>query len=313
MQLLVATEPLAIVGPLWSFPNAKPQIVQGEWWVACGQRKQAVIPRGAFADPSWDLRPRTLKESISQVLDDLLDIAIDVTPEKKASHLARHVAQFGMPDLCGEHGLPRYHYSPYLQDLTEGREQRRLGISCPRPQFPGRQTPGVNVLHVIRFINFLDGLKDAGEQIGGGHPVRARVVEDLLALPLLPGLPRLGAAAPEQATDTNLTTDQVRNLVQRCMDAAMRASGVDLATTWASNRRPQITLRSNTNVGLYVIATVERIGMATQDEVFICSYCTQGYTPKRPPRPGERLTCRRPECQKRRRADVQSAYVRRRK
>jgi hypothetical protein len=313
LQLLVATEPLAIVAPLWRFPNAKPQIVQGDWWVACGQKKQAVIPRGVFADPSWDLRPLTLQKSISQVLDDLLEIATDLTPEKQASHLAGHVAQFGMPDLCGEHGLPRYHYSPYLQDLTEGREQRRLGISCPRPQFPGRQTPGVNLSHVIRFINFLDGLKEAGEQIGAGHPVRARVVEDLLALPLLPGPPRLATAAPEQATNTNLTADQVRNLVQRCMDAAMHASGVDLATTWASKRRPQITLRSNTNVGLYVIATVERIGIATQDEVFSCSYCEEGYTPKRHPRPGERRTCGRPECQNRRQADNQRNYVSRRK
>ena len=255
----------------------------------------------------------TLQYSLVQVLDDLRMIALDATAEEQAGHLARHVAQFGLPDLCGEHGLPIYHYSRYMADVFARREHPRLGNSCPRSNFPGRETLGIMVLHVVRFINFLDALADACESLGRRRKVPERVVEDLLALHIIPDPPHMGATAPVLPMETDLNPDQARYLVGECLDSAMRTSGVGPVTTWATKQRPQITLRSSTNVGLYVLATVARIGMTSQDDVFSCFFCQQTYTPRRHPRPSERLCCPRTECQKRRRAENQRAYAARKK
>ena len=309
MELRAAAgEPIPLVAPVWRFPDARPEVVKGEWWVACGRKKESVVPMGVFAEPGWKVSTRTLSHSLLQVLDDLRMVAVDLAPDEQAEHLARHVAHFGMPDLC-EHGLPRHHPVPDVSSQP----LKSLNETCRRSRLPGRQMLGVKVLHVVRFVNFLDALTDACELLGRRRNVRARVVEDLLAFPLLAGPPHGWRLWPAQPAQTNLNADQVRDLVKQSLSAAMEASGVDLATTWASKQRPQLTLSANTNVGLYVLATVARIGMTSQDEAFTCSFCHQSYTPKRPPRQGEQLSCQRPECQKRRRASNQRIYVARKK
>lgn len=171
----------------------------------------------------------------------------------------------------------------------------------------------LRVPDVIRMVSALDAITDAHVRLTRQRrPLGRRIVEDILAWPVLP-VQFADVIRAELNRDGQLWTDRARQLVTRTLDDAMRQSELRASVTWAPQRRPELALVAGTTVALYIADVLAHVGAVDVDRSYVCRVCGQPFTPKRAPRPGDGLYCRRPECQRVRERSKQRAYRDRRK
>lgn len=280
---------------MWRYPEASARLFGGEFWVECSGHAEEVLPRGVLRDGDLGNVPTRLRASLRDVVEDLKVTATHASDADASTHLVRHVARFGAPDFCGAHGLPRWH---------DGNECTPGGLGSSRHV-------AVRLADVRRFINFLDGIQDATEQLSGQRrPLRRRAVEDILSGGLTPAVVR-DIARDEMAALGALSLPRARQLIRTSVDQAIKASGLSLSTRWPNQRRPQLALVAWSTVALYFADLV--IGLGQPGGSLACSVCGLPFTPKRHPRQGDGLYCGRVECQQRRLSTNQAAYRARKK
>ena len=282
------------------WPEASVRQIEGVWWVDVGTFHVAGLPRGVRHDDDYDLEsgagPVPLKATLHEIVEHLRLAACFADEGKAAAHLKEHVATFGVPDLCGAHGLPIWH------------DGRPTGKSCPYAGMPDGENVGARVHHVVVLVNFIDALREASGLLKKRRTkLSPRVVEDVLAFGILPES-YVGTVRAELGRDGQLTQIRSRQLVRLALDAAMRSSGLTVTTRWEPQRRPELALVAHSTVALYVADTLAHVGTTAKDRTFVCAVCGQPTTPKRSPRPGEDVYCRRVECQRKRSAIKQARY-----
>lgn len=282
------------------WPDASVRQVEGVWWVDAGTSHVAGLPRGVRHDDDYDVEPGAepvqLKATVHEVVDHLKMTATIENQGQAAAHLAEHIARFGLPDLCGAHGKPIWH------------DGRPSGRSCPYAGMPGGDNVGAQLTQVLVLVNFIDALRDASEHLTIRRTqLSSRVVEDILAFGILPEW-YMGTVRAELGRDGHLTQTRSRQLVRLAVDAVMRSSGLTVTTRWEPQRRPELALVARSTVALYVADTLAHIGTTSPDRTFTCAVCGQPTTPKRSPRPGEGIYCRRVECQRKRAVLKQARY-----
>jgi hypothetical protein len=281
------------------WPDAQIRQVEGTWWVDAGKTHVPGLPRGVGRDDdySWEPghEPIQLRKTLHEVVEHLRETAL-YKDERAAAHLTQHVALFGLPDLCGAHGMPIWH------------DGRPTGRSCPYAGTPGGNNVGASLPSVLRLINFLDALRDAHEHLTKARTkLSSRVVDDVLAFEILPQT-YLDIVRGELARDGHLTQIRSRQLVRLAFDAAMSSSGLIVTSRWEHQRRLELAFLARSTVALYVADTLAHVGTTSADRTFLCAVCGQPTTPKRSPRPGEGIYCHRPECQDKRSAVKQARY-----
>jgi hypothetical protein len=278
--------PVAAV--IWRYPQARPRKLGGVWWVDPGPAVQQVLPAGVDVDNDVGNQPTRLKATLHELVSDLRLTATMPSREEAAGHLAAHVATFGMPDLCGPHGLPMLH----------GR--RSGGPSCTYGTLPESESLGVSVEHVIRLVNFLDALIDATDELMNQRKgISVRVVEDILGFPVLSHSYSSSVRA-ELTNYGHLQTGRARQLVCSALEGFMQASGLRITMRWEPQRRPELALVADTTVALYAADTLADIGASSGSRSYVCQSCGQPVTLGRAPRAGDGIFCRRPECQRER-------------
>ena len=282
------------------WPDAQARRIAGTWWVDAGSAHLAGLPRGVLHDDDYDLvpgrEPVKLEATLHEVVEHLRTTATFADEGEAAAHLRDHAAMFGLPDLCGDHGKPIWH------------EGRPAGRSCPYAGMPDGQNVGASLPQVVRLINFLDALRDASEHLTKRRTqLSSRVVEDIVAFGILPDW-YVDTIRAELARDGLLKQTRGRQLVRLALDAAMSSSGLTVTARWQPQRRPELALVARSTVALYVADTLAHIGTTSPDRTFTCAVCGQPTTPKRSPRPGEGVYCRRVECQRQRSVIKQARY-----
>ena len=281
------------------WPDAQMRQVKGTWWVDAGKTHVPGLPRGVRRDDDYNWEPGRepiqLKETLHEVVEHLRDTAL-YEGQEAAAHLTEHVAMFGLPDLCGAHGKPIWH------------DGRPTGRSCPYAGIPDGDNVGAPLPNVVRLINFLDALRDASEHLTQARTkLSPRVVDDVLAFEILPQT-YSDTIRSELARDAGLGQIRSRQLVRLAFDAAMSSSGLIVTSRWEPQRRPELALVARSTVALYLADTLAHVGTTSADRTFLCAVCGQPTTPKRSPRPGEGIYCRRTECQRKRATLKQARY-----
>jgi hypothetical protein len=237
-----------------------------------------------------------MEATLHEVLEHLSTTATFADKGEAAAHLRDHAAMFGLPDLCGAHGKPIWH------------DGRPSGRSCPYAGVPDGENVGASLPQIVRLINFLDALRDASEHLTKRRTqLPSRVAEDIVAFGIQPDW-YVDTIRAELARDGHLKQTRARQLVRLALDAAMSSSGLTVTARWEPQRRPELALVARSTVALYVADTLAHIGTTSPDRTFTCAVCGQPITPKRSPRSGEGVYCRRPECQRQRSVIKQARY-----
>lgn len=276
-----------VSAPVLRMPAAAARFDGQEWWVDSGPQREEVLPRGVHRDDDFDNAGRTLAATLHEVVEHLSLTATMPDDQAAAEHLAEHARRFTWPDLCSSHGLPVFH---------DGAPRR----GCP-------VSDRLRLGHVRRMVDAFDGIADAADHLQRQRrPLPTRIARDILEWGITPHS-RTRAAVVER--DNGLRVQDARHLVRTTLDGAARAADLHLSTRWQPQRRPELALVAETTVALYVADTLAHVGTTSDDRTFVCSVCGQPFTPKRAPRPGDGLYCRRPECQ-RERARIRQAHHR---
>jgi hypothetical protein len=274
---------------VWRYGSAEAVQRDGEWWVALAGEAELVLPKGVVRDADFGAQPARIRSTIGETFDDLRNAVTMPDAEQSAEAVARHVGRYFAPELCGRHGLPYWH--------------RATGGQCT----PGGIGPTVAfpVAHVRRLVEFLDGIRDAVEQVTHRRqPLTRRQAGDLLGY--LPLQSIEGIVRGELQRDGRVSLTRGRQVVRIALDSVVRSSGLHLSTRWPAQRQPQLAVVAHSSSALFAADLVMSLGQA--GGAVECSVCGNLFTPRRQPRSGDSLYCQRPECQRRRLAVNQARY-----
>lgn len=246
-----------------------------------------VVPAGVRHNPDAAKADR-LSVTLHEATENLRLLAT-MSPEEAAVHLLEHSRSIMAPDLC-RHDLPIFHPAP-----DRGRDP------CTSPSAPGTRAPGLRVAGVVAMANALDAVHEIVERIGRRHRIPAHLVNDALAWPIVthPALQRMMLAEINQGERT-LQLPRARQLVQIFLKDGFAQSLSSVELVWLSQRRPEFALSTHGAVGLYLADVARHLGLVSEDRTYLCSVCSQPFTPKRAPKQGDALYCRAPECQRHR-------------
>jgi hypothetical protein len=286
---------------LLRFRDAQPvQRADGSWWVTAPGEGDPTLPRGVHAEPDYsdDPAPTVLRETRHEVYEHL-SLTATLADEAAAEHLAAHVRNYGIPQLCGAHGLPVWH---------DGRTTSRGGserAGCRYGEFTGpdgSMTPAVSLEHVVSMVTSLDAIGELHRHLVDMRTrPRRQVTEDVLRWPVQGPWLRQAAMGllDGEASKGGPWSETARRLVSESLDRALRQSGMYLGMVWNRQTRPELANHAQSSVSLYVLDVIEHLG-AERDRTYVCDVCRMPFTPKRAPRAGDGLFCRREECQRER-------------
>lgn len=264
-----------------SWPEARVVTIDGDVLIEEGASESGtwILPGDvSLATSGWDDREdedqrTSLSESLHEVVRHLLS-----TPDASdpGQHLLEHYRRFGGLDLC-IHGRPLWHKDDRI---------RAVG-SCDRAEVQRLEDN-------LDFINILEALSDGGRATLERNPIPLSALRKLLSV--LPARRRGRVQAHLQRQGEKLTADERRGVIEDAANGMLRDCGVRTHFTWPVGRRPELTLISDTTVGLYVVDVIRWIH--SPQKAHKCSACGESIQPKREPRPGELTYCTKTECKR---------------
>jgi hypothetical protein len=316
--------------PITPRPNATLFESGHRWMINLGEPAESYLPPGVSWAGSGDFHAKSGPD-VHRMVDRLLRI-----PGGRDDGVSRQVAQraltfvkyFGSLDLCEKHGKPGWHSDRALALRGTG-----------KPCAAGDEISVDDLVIFVQRAQTLLEMATAGAGRGAPNREVTKYVEGLAEsnpLGLFPstkpfvwfagnaqsmaGSTRAGQIKSSKSSDwesllviaewavsgkrreaEELSISELsRALTEWAANDLLEASKVTPVVLWHKGRGIDIDLVANSVVGLYVLDLVGRLGRSETRTLYKCQNCGLSYDRKRPPKEGEGVFCRRPECQRER-------------